>query len=117
MFMKEAKENWIARCYSNIEKSLTRNDNKKKTYQLMKDLTKVFQQAKATTVKDKSGKSLKEEQDILNRWNEYCSKLYNYPIVGDQAVLNSLNAGHSLCIWAEIKQNNDYTCKLHNLLK
>ena len=57
----------------------------------MKDLTKE-KQAKVRTVKDKSEKSLTEEQDILNRWTEYCSELYNYPTVGDQALLNCPNA-------------------------
>ena len=51
--MKEAKENWIASCCSNIENSLTRNDSKK-AYRLVKDLSKE-EQAKVTAVKDKSG--------------------------------------------------------------
>ena len=70
--------------------SLTSNDSKN-AYQLVKDLTK-DKQAKLTTLKDKSEKSLTEEQDILNRWTEYCSELYNYPIVGDQAILNCPSA-------------------------
>ena len=53
----------------------------------MKDLTTV-KQGKATTVQDRSGKRLKEERQILNRWTEYCSELYNYEANGDPSVLN-----------------------------
>ena len=53
----------------------------------MKDLTTV-KQGKATTVEDRSGKCLTEERQILNRWTEYCSELYNHKANGDQSVLN-----------------------------
>ena len=53
----------------------------------MKDLTTV-KQGKATTVQDRSGKCLTEERQILNRWTEYCSELYNYKANGDPPVLN-----------------------------
>ena len=45
-------------------------------------------QGKATTVQDRSGKCLTEERQILNRWTEYCSELYNYKANGDPSVLN-----------------------------
>ena len=45
--------------------------------QLVKDLT-TEKQGKSTTIQDKSGKCLTEENEILNRWTEYCSDLYNY---------------------------------------
>ena len=53
----------------------------------MKDLTTV-KQWKATTVQDRSGKCFTEEQQILNRWTEYCSELYNYKANEDPSVLN-----------------------------
>ena len=53
----------------------------------MKDLTTV-KQGKATTAQDRSGKCLAEERQILNRWTEYCSELYNHKANGDQSVLN-----------------------------
>ena len=53
----------------------------------MKDLTTV-KQGKVTTVQNCSGKCLKEERQILNRWTEYCSELYNYEANGDPSVLN-----------------------------
>ncbi|WP_293703625.1 reverse transcriptase domain-containing protein, partial [Thiolapillus sp.] len=42
----------------------------------------------ATTVQDRSGKCLSEERQILNRWAEYCSELYNHKANGDPSVLN-----------------------------
>ena len=47
-----------------------------------------LKQGKATTVHDRSGKCLTEERQILNRWTEYCSVLYNYKANGDPSVLN-----------------------------
>ena len=35
-----------------------------------------------------SGKCLTEEKDILSRWTEYCSALYNFESCGDNAVLD-----------------------------
>ena len=43
---------------------------------------------KATTVQDRSGKCLTEEREILNRWTEYCTELYNYKANGDPSVLD-----------------------------
>ena len=73
--MKKAKENWIGKQCSETEENLRKN-NRKTAYQLMKDLTTV-EQGKATTVQDCSGKCLTEERQILNRWTEYCTELYN----------------------------------------
>ena len=56
-------------------------------YRLMKDLTTVNQR-KATTVQDRSGKCLEEEQEILNRWAEYCFELYNHMASGDPSILS-----------------------------
>ena len=84
---KKAKENWIGERCSEIEKKNLRKNNSKRVYQLVKDLTTV-KQGKATTVQDRSGKCLTEERQILNRWTEYCSELYNYKANGDPSVLN-----------------------------
>ena len=53
----------------------------------MKDLTTVKQE-KATTVQDCSGKCLTEEREILSRWTEYCTELYNHKANGDPSVVN-----------------------------
>ena len=39
-----------------------------------------------STIKDRSGKFLIEEQEILSRWTEYWSELYNHESCGDNAV-------------------------------
>ena len=83
---KKAKENWIGEQCSGIEENLWKN-NSKRAHQLVKDLTTV-KQGKATTVQDLSGKCLTEERQILNRWTEYCSELYNYRANGDPSVVN-----------------------------
>ena len=54
-----------------------RKNNSKKAYQLVKDLT-TEKQGKSTTIQDISGKCLTEENEILNRWTEFCSDRYNY---------------------------------------
>ena len=45
-------------------------------------------QGKATTVQDRSEKCLTEERQILNRWTEYCSELYNHKANGNPSILN-----------------------------
>ena len=57
----------------------------------MKDLITV-KQGKATTVQERSGKCLTEERQVLNRWTEYCSELYNHKVIGDPSVLNCTQA-------------------------
>ena len=52
----------------------------------MKDLTTV-KQGKATTVQDRSEKCF-TEREILNRWTEYCTELYNHKANGDPSVLD-----------------------------
>ena len=79
--MKKARDNWTGEQCSEIEENLRKN-NSKRAYQLMKDLTTV-KQGKATTVQDRSGKCLTEEQEILNGWTEYCTELYNHKYNGD----------------------------------
>ena len=83
--IKKAKENWIGEQCSEIEENLRKN-NSKRAYQLVKDLTTV-KQGKVTFVQDRSGKCLTEERQILNRWTEYCSELYNYKANLDPSVL------------------------------
>ena len=53
----------------------------------MKDLPTI-ELERAITVQDCSGKCLTKEQEILNRWTEYCTELYNHKASGDPLVLN-----------------------------
>ena len=62
-------------------------NNSKRAYQLVKDLTSE-KQGRSSTIQGRSGKCLAEEQNILSRWTEYCSELYNYDSCCDNAVLD-----------------------------
>ena len=84
--MKKAKEDWIGAQCEEIETCLNKT-NSKRAYQLVKDLT-LEKYGRSSTVQDKPEKCLTEEKEILNRWTEYCSKLYNYESCGDNAVLD-----------------------------
>ena len=84
--MKEAKEDWIVAQCEEIETCLNKN-NSKRAYQLVKDLTSE-KQGRSSTIQDKSGKCFTEEKEILSRWTEYCSELYNYGSCGDNTVLD-----------------------------
>ena len=84
--LKRAKEDWIDNQCKEINACLNKN-NSKKAYQLVKDLISE-KQGRSTTIQDKSGKCLTEEQEILSRWAEYCSELYNYKRYGDNTVLD-----------------------------
>ena len=83
--LMKAKEDWMDNQYNEIDVCLNKN-NSKKAYQLVKDLTSE-KQGRSTTIQDKSGKCLTEEQEILSRWAEYCSELYNHESYGDNTVL------------------------------
>ena len=52
----------------------------------MKDLTSE-KLGWPSIIQDKPGKCLTEEKEILSRWTEYCSELYNCEGCGDNAVL------------------------------
>ena len=84
--MRETKQRWIEDQCAEIEEHLS-NNNSKKAYKTIKELTNT-KQGRVMTIQDKSGKCLTEEQDIRNRWTEYCSDLYNYDTKGNPAVLN-----------------------------
>ena len=84
--MKMAKETWIQGQYHEMEACLRKN-NSKKAHQLVKDLT-TEKQGKNTTIQDKSWKYFTEENEMLNRWTEYCSDLYNYETEGGPIVLD-----------------------------
>ena len=58
-----------------VEACLGKNNNKK-AYQLVKDLT-TEKQGKTATIQDKSSKCITVEHEVINRWTEYGSDLYN----------------------------------------
>ena len=83
--MKKAKEDCIGAQCMEIETCLNKNKSKR-AYQLVKDLTSE-KQSRSSTIQDKSWKCLTEEKEILSRWTEYCSELFNYES-GDNTVLD-----------------------------
>ena len=83
--VKKAKENRLGEQCSEIEDSMRKNKSKR-AYQLVKDLT-TTKQEKAAVVQGRSGTCLTEERQMLNRWTEYCSELYNYKASGDPSAL------------------------------
>ena len=83
--MKEAKQKWIEEQCEEIENSLA-NNNSKKAFQFVKDLTKQ-KHSKVCTIQDKDGNCLTEEEEIRDRWTEYCSELYNFQNQGDPSVV------------------------------
>ena len=84
--VKKAKEDWISSQCEEIKTCLNKN-NSKRAYQLVKDLTSE-EQGRSSTIQDKSVKCLTEDKEILSRWTEYCSELYNYESYGDNTVLD-----------------------------
>ena len=84
--VKKAKEEWMGAQCEEIETCLNKN-NSKRAYQLVKDLTSE-KQGRSSAIQGKSGKCLTEEKEILSRWTEYCSELYNDESCGDNAELD-----------------------------
>ena len=73
--VKKAKEDWIGAQCEYFETCLNKTNNKR-AYPLVKGLTSE-KQGRSSTIQDKSGKCLTEGKEILSRWTEYCSELYN----------------------------------------
>ena len=88
--LKKAKEDWIGAQCKEIETCLNKNNNKR-AYQLLKDLTSE-KQGRSSTIQDRSGKCLTEEQESLSRWTEYCSELYNHESCGENTLLDCSQA-------------------------
>ena len=79
-----AKEMWIQGLCQEVEACL-RKSNCKKAYQFPKAVT-TERQGKSTTIQNHSEKCLIGEHEILNRWTEYCTYLYNCKTEGGPTV-------------------------------
>ena len=84
--VKKAIEDWIGTRCEEIETCLNKN-NSNRAYQLEEDLTSETQ-GRSSTIQGRSEKCVTEEQEILSRWTEYCSDLYNHGSCGDNAVVD-----------------------------
>ncbi|GFR64464.1 craniofacial development protein 2-like [Elysia marginata] len=85
--MKEAKEKWIDDQYVAIEQGMS-SGRWKQTFSTLKMLTKTFQ-PKKNLIEDKDGRLLTDNEDIMQRWSEYCSDLYNYELQPDLSILSA----------------------------
>ena len=70
-----------------IHKRTGKTNNSKRAFQVVKDLTSE-KKGRINTIPDKSGNCLTEEREIINRWTEYCTELYNSQTKGNAAVLD-----------------------------
>lgn len=83
--MREAKEQWIVDQCKNVEKGMA-HGNSKQAYNTLKKLTKT-EQSKTAVIEDSEGTLLTESSAVMDRWTEYCQKLYNHPIQPDYSLL------------------------------
>eukprot|EP00745_Piridium_sociabile_P019023 TRINITY_DN2876_c1_g1_i4.p1 TRINITY_DN2876_c1_g1~~TRINITY_DN2876_c1_g1_i4.p1 ORF type:complete len:404 (+),score=105.74 TRINITY_DN2876_c1_g1_i4:2-1213(+) len=85
--MNRDREDWIEKQCTEVEDSLNKN-NSRRAYEVMKDLTRQ-RKSRVSSIQDKKGNCLTEDKDIIGRWTEYCSELYNHQTHGDPSVLTS----------------------------
>ncbi|GFR70433.1 endonuclease-reverse transcriptase [Elysia marginata] len=85
--MKEAKEKWIDDQCVPIEKGMS-SGKSKQAFSTLKMLTKTLQ-PKVNLIEDKDGRLLTDDEDIMQRWSEYCSDLYNYELQPDLSILSA----------------------------
>ena len=85
--MREARQTWINEQCESIDSPLVSN-NSTKAYAIVKALTKKKQEIH-NIIQNKNGKLLTEEGDILKRWTEYCTELYNFESNGNAKFINN----------------------------
>ena len=87
--MKKAIDKWIENQCLYIEDSLAKH-NSKKAFKIVKELT-CENKGVTKYIQDSNGNCLMENEDIMNRWTEYCKELYNQPLKGNLKVLEIIN--------------------------
>ncbi|GFR93520.1 retrovirus-related Pol polyprotein LINE-1 [Elysia marginata] len=85
--MKKAKEKWIDDQCVAIEQGMS-SGRSKQVFSTLKMLTKTCQ-PKVNLIKDKDGRLLTDDEDIMQRWSEYCSDLYNCEIQPDLSIFSA----------------------------
>ena len=88
--VKKALVDWMGTQCEKIKTCMNKN-NSKRTYQLLKDLISE-KQGSSSTIQDRSGKCLIEDQEIHSRWIEYCSELYTTMRVVTMQSCTAVNA-------------------------
>ena len=84
--MKKANEDWLGTQCEEIETCLNKNNSKR--HISTGEGSDLRETGSTSVIQDRTGKCLTEEQEILIRWTEYCSKLYNYGSCSENAVLD-----------------------------
>ena len=69
------KEEWLSEKCREIQMAAEQNKSRK-TYQLIKEVNGKWK-SKQRAIRNKQGKLVQEEEEIRERWTEYCSELYN----------------------------------------
>ncbi|GFR70978.1 endonuclease-reverse transcriptase [Elysia marginata] len=85
--MKEAKEEWIDDQCVATEQGLS-SGRSKQAFSTLKMLTKTFQ-PKVNLIEDKDSRLLTDDEDIMQRWSEYCSDFYNYELQPNLSILSA----------------------------
>ncbi|GFR77564.1 endonuclease-reverse transcriptase [Elysia marginata] len=85
--MKEAKEKWIDDQCVAIEQGMSSGESRQ-AFSTLKMLTKTLQ-PKVNLIEDKDGRLLTDDEDIMQRWSEYCSDLYNHELQPDLSILSA----------------------------
>ena len=81
----EAKDNWLKEQTLEIEKNL-KCHNTRKAYALVKSLT-TTKKPRVNVIEDKNGKLLTNNEEVIERWREYCHGLYNHTAVVDTSII------------------------------
>ena len=82
-----AKEDWIEEQSRSIDSHMERG-NSKAAYSALKTLTSTSK-PRMTVMESKDGKLLTDNQEVLERWTEYCGDLYNYELKPDVSLLQA----------------------------
>ncbi|KAL3874134.1 hypothetical protein ACJMK2_037187 [Sinanodonta woodiana] len=104
--IEECREEWFNKqCYE-AEEANKKNDMRS-LFQKVKTLKKGIKlNNKSGSIRDKDGNLLTKDLDILQRWHEYGTSLYNAKIVTDESVLEQL--------WPNCRRNEQELDLLEN---
>ena len=83
--MRKAKEKWVYDQCLDIDIGMA-NGNLKNAFNTLKLLTK-NNQTKSTAIEDKHGELITNQNEVKERWTEYCRGLYNYELQTDSSTL------------------------------
>ena len=88
--IKLLQEKWITEQCQYLDDCIATN-NTKIAYNVVKKLT-TEKVPRSQIILDRTGKELTEDKEVLDRWTEYCSDLYNYDVQGNNEILNNHNS-------------------------